>query len=88
SENRDQTKRIDTMYPVHRKTDSGLKPRPSGRCEGWNPGLDGRGFDRSYLGGVPTPSKFVHSDRHECLSLISCYLNFATDMPNISTAAS
>jgi hypothetical protein len=57
---------------VHRKTDSGLKPRPLGRCEGWNPGLEGRGFDRSYLGWVQTPSKFVHSDRHECLSLISC----------------
>ncbi|MDR0578814.1 MAG: hypothetical protein LBI87_15110, partial [Candidatus Accumulibacter sp.] len=39
---------------------------------GWNPGLEGRGFDRGYLGGVQTPSKFVHSDRHECLSLISC----------------
>ncbi|MDR0576041.1 MAG: hypothetical protein LBI87_00505, partial [Candidatus Accumulibacter sp.] len=38
----------------HRKTDSGLKPRPLGRCEGWNPGLEGRGFDRSYLGGVQT----------------------------------
>ncbi|MDR0578159.1 MAG: hypothetical protein LBI87_11665, partial [Candidatus Accumulibacter sp.] len=40
--------------PLHRKTDSGLKPRPLGRCEGWNPGLEGRGFDRSYLGGVQT----------------------------------
>ncbi|MDR0577611.1 MAG: hypothetical protein LBI87_08795, partial [Candidatus Accumulibacter sp.] len=39
---------------LHRKTDSGLKPRPLGRCEGWNPGLEGRGFDRSYLGGVQT----------------------------------
>jgi len=57
---------------VHRKTNSGLRPRLLGRREGWNPGLKAGVSTVATREGMQTPSLFVLNDRHECLSLISC----------------
>jgi hypothetical protein len=46
----------------HRKTNSGLKPRPSGRCGGWNPGLKA-GVSTVAIGkGMQTPCQWCWSD--------------------------
>jgi hypothetical protein len=55
---------------IHPETNFGLKPRPSGRCEGWNPGLKAGVSTVATREGMQTPSSFVVTDRHECLSLM------------------
>ncbi|MCL2076365.1 MAG: hypothetical protein FWH15_08025 [Betaproteobacteria bacterium] len=50
----------------HRKTNSGLRPRPLGRREGWNPSLKA-GVSTVATRGEQTHSLFVLSYRHECL---------------------
>ncbi|MCL2020896.1 MAG: hypothetical protein FWG81_02030 [Betaproteobacteria bacterium] len=55
---------------IYRKPNSGLKHHPSGRREGWNPGLQAGVSTVATGEGMQTPSLFVLNDRHECLSLI------------------
>gem|GEM_PF-4872533 len=73
------------FFPLDHKTNSGLRPRPLGWREGWNPGLNAGVLTVATREGMQTPSLFVLSYRHECLSLISY---FTIHYRHLSTAYS
>jgi hypothetical protein len=51
----------------HHKTDSGLKPRPSGRREGGNPGLKaGVSTVATWEGREPLPGSFTAAGMNAC----------------------
>jgi hypothetical protein len=59
----------------HHKTDSGLKPRPSGRCEGWNPGLKaGVSTVATWEGCKPLPSSFTATGMNACRQLVAIFV--------------